>query len=176
MYYQTNKMDEFSAKGNEKNEEAGGLAEEIFYNIKTVQSFGNVSYEINRYKEKIQECFEIRNQGAKILAFIFSIIFGIGYLGCLIIYIYSTVIFKTGDTINGKVLQPGTISLLLEILFTNTVSIMDTTPNIKAIVEACNSASDFFKLESDTEKKKMKKLENGEICEIFDSSEIDFFI
>ena len=55
IIYQINKIDEYAAKGNEKNEEAGGIAEEIFYNIKTVQSFGNVSFEIKRFNEKIQE-------------------------------------------------------------------------------------------------------------------------
>ena len=36
-------------------EAAGGIAEELIYNIKTVASFANFEYELNRYNQNISE-------------------------------------------------------------------------------------------------------------------------
>ena len=40
-------------------EKAGGIAEEMLYNIKTVSSFANFEFETNRFNEKIEVCYQI---------------------------------------------------------------------------------------------------------------------
>jgi ABC-type multidrug transport system fused ATPase/permease subunit len=40
-------------------EKAGGIAEEMLYNIKTVSSFANFEFELNRFNEKIEVCYQI---------------------------------------------------------------------------------------------------------------------
>ena len=40
-------------------EKAGGISEEILYNIKTVSSFANFELEIKRYNEKIKDNYKI---------------------------------------------------------------------------------------------------------------------
>ena len=39
-------------------EKAGGLAEEMLYNIKTVASFANFEYETRRFNEKVELCYQ----------------------------------------------------------------------------------------------------------------------
>ena len=41
---------------------AGGIGEEIFYNIKTVASFANFDYELNRFNEKVEMSNKIENK------------------------------------------------------------------------------------------------------------------
>ena len=40
-------------------EKAGGIAEELLYNIKTVASFANFEFEMKRFNEKIEVCYQI---------------------------------------------------------------------------------------------------------------------
>ena len=40
-------------------EKAGGLAEEMLYNIKTVASFANFEYETRRFNEKVELCYQL---------------------------------------------------------------------------------------------------------------------
>ena len=40
-------------------EKAGGIAEEMLYNIKTVASFANFEFEMKRFNEKIEICHQI---------------------------------------------------------------------------------------------------------------------
>ena len=54
-------------------EKAGGVSEEILYNIKTVTSFCNFDYEINRYNKLIDESFQ--NEKKKSLNFKFIFLF-----------------------------------------------------------------------------------------------------
>ena len=55
-------------------ENAGGIAEEILYNIKTVASFANFDFEKQRYNEKIEESFQLKLK----IIFIFSL--GLGFI------------------------------------------------------------------------------------------------
>jgi len=181
-------MDQSISIGNEKDEEAGGLAEEIFYNIKTVHSFGNYNFELKRFKEKIQEVYNSRTSSALVSALISSIINLIGYFGYAIIIYYSAHLFSVNENINGRKMKTGDLSFLVELLFRNIIGLMEATPNIKAMIEASISAYDFFKLDSDTKKKEeknnKKNLENNQInnedskndiesYEIFDSNNTD---
>ena len=181
-------MDQSISIGNEKDEEAGGLAEEIFYNIKTVHSFGNYNFELKRYKEKIQEVYNSRTSSALVSALISSIINLIGYFGYAIIIYYSAHLFSVNENINGRKMKTGDLSFLVELLFRNIIGLMEATPNIKAMIEASISAYDYFKLDSDTKKKEeknnKKNLENNQInnedskndiesYEIFDSNNTD---
>jgi ABC-type multidrug transport system fused ATPase/permease subunit len=43
-------------------EKAGGVAEEVLYNIKTVASFMNIDFEVKRFEKYIEDC---KNQGIK---------------------------------------------------------------------------------------------------------------
>ena len=40
-------------------ENAGGLAEEMLYNIKTVTSFANFEYEMTRFNQKVELCYQL---------------------------------------------------------------------------------------------------------------------
>ena len=55
-------------------EKAGGLAEEMLYNIKTVASFANFEYEIRRFSEKVELCYQLD------LGTVFRLAFCMGFL------------------------------------------------------------------------------------------------
>jgi hypothetical protein len=45
-------------RSREAYEKAGGIAEEVFYHIKTVASFANFEYEKKRFSDKIEETYK----------------------------------------------------------------------------------------------------------------------
>ena len=55
-------------------EKAGGLAEEMLYNIKTVASFANFEYETRRFNEKVELCYQLD------LGTVFRLAFCMGFL------------------------------------------------------------------------------------------------
>ena len=97
---------------------AGGIGEEIFYNIKTVVSFSNFEYELKRFYEKV----EISNKIELSVNFKLRLIVGIFYLiNGLIVFISilygRTLIGKDYNSLRGRDLTGGDITLT----FTNTL-------------------------------------------------------
>lgn len=69
-------------------EKAGGIAEELLYNIKTVTSFVNFDYEINRFGKLIDEVEKYDKKKSLILAISIGImLFGI-YFGFTLTLVY----------------------------------------------------------------------------------------
>ena len=61
-------------------EKAGGLAEEMLYNIKTVASFANFEFETRRFNEKVELCYQLDLGTVYRLAICIGIL--IGLLNC----------------------------------------------------------------------------------------------
>ena len=61
-------------------EKAGGLAEEMLYNIKTVASFANFEYETRRFNEKVELCYQLD------LGTVFRLGISIGFLICYYVW------------------------------------------------------------------------------------------
>ena len=91
---------------------AGGIGEEIFYNIKTVVSFSNFEYELKRFYEKV----EISNKIELIVNFkirlLTGILFFIEALVVLIAISYGrTLIKKDFNSLRGRDLTGGDINM-----------------------------------------------------------------
>ena len=127
-------------------EKAGGIAEELLFNIKTVASFANFDYEIERY----ENAFENNEEDKRLLnkEIIMEIALFGSYFGFIITAIYSrTLIVSEYNNVNKNILF--TAGDVITVLFSvrNSVLIMnDLIPILLTIKESCASASDYFNL------------------------------
>ena len=129
-------------------EKAGGMAEEMLYNIKTITSFSNYEYEIQRFNKMIDIVHKFDEQKA----------FRLGLsIGGTLFFIYVTFFIASlygrkliGDEVwNDNSNSPFTIGDIITVVFSTLVSILSigiTAPNIKIIQESSIASSDYFTL------------------------------
>ena len=133
--------------GRKTYEKAGGIAEEMLYNIKTVASFSNFEFEQKRFNEKIEICYQLD------LATVFKL--GIS-IGLLIFFLNSsmTIAMAYGRTLvkndfNNNKGRDFTGSDVMTVTFSTLMAIMGfglIAPNVKIIQESCTASSDYFTL------------------------------
>ena len=128
-------------------ESAGGIAEEILYNIRTVASFANFEFELERfYKDsKLTNDIELMaNCKTKFLSAVFVLINGlIIFIG--IIY-GRTLIKKDYNSFKGRDLTGGDVSLTFNNISTFVGSIGKFTNSLQYIQLALAATSDYFNL------------------------------
>ena len=126
---------------------AGGIAEEIFYNIRTVASFANFDYELKRFCDDSRLTNEIElmvNCKTKFLSAIFVIIDG---LVIFVGIIYGrTLIKKDFNSFKGRDLTGGDVSLTFTNIATFVGSIGKFTNSLQYIKLALAATSDYFNL------------------------------
>ena len=148
-------------------EKAGGLAEEMLYNIKTVASFANFEYETRRFNEKIKTVasfanfeYETRRFNEKVelcyqldLGTVFRLGLCIGILiffmnlAFVIAIMYGrTLIWKDYNDNKGKDYTAGDVMGAAMCTLMGIMGIGLTAPNIKVIQESCTATSDYFTL------------------------------
>ena len=129
-------------------EKAGGIAEEVLYNIKTVASFSNYEFEIKRFNNMIDIMHKFDEQKA----------FRLGLsIGGTVFFIFITFFIASvygrkliGDEVkNDNSGNPFTIGDMITVVFCTLIAILSigiTAPNIKIIQESSIAASDYFTL------------------------------
>ena len=129
-------------------EKAGGVAEEILYNIKTVASFVNFEFEMQRFNALIDEvhgynvdkAFKLgRSVGA-------AIAFSHSSFAIALLYGRKLIIDKE---ISSRTGEPFTVGDILVAVFSTLLAIMSISniaPNIKIIQESALASSDYFTL------------------------------
>lgn len=127
-------------------EKAGGIAEEILYNIKTVASFANFKYEKKRFNDLIDESFQKAKYGGILTsiakAFVFFLIFG-AYaiaIGVGAKFIEDKEVNKS----DGTVFQIGDVLTVIFTIVFGAFSLGQAAPNLKAIAAACEASKEFF--------------------------------
>ena len=130
-------------------EKAGGIAEEILYNIQTILSFGNFEFEKERFNLNIDAVFNCDRAKAYKYGISQSLMGFSTYIAFTVAIFYGKKLME--DNINKKegdddIFKVG--DMLVVILNTNTAvwSFTLIAPNIKIIIDATNSASDYFEL------------------------------
>jgi ATP-binding cassette subfamily B (MDR/TAP) protein 1 len=149
---------ESSVRNRNAYEKAGGIAEEIIYQIKTVASFANYDYEIKRFDDKLEESLKSGISGGIksgiTMGFLFFLVFA-SY--CLAIWFGSTLIYnKEYNSNTNDTFKAGDILTVLFTVVFGAFSLGQAAPNIKAVTEAMNAAYDFFELE-----KRVPLIKNG---------------
>ena len=132
-------------------EKAGGMAEEVLYQIKTVASFANFDEEKKRYNNFLDISRKAGiNQGYKTgfgIGFIIFVIYG-SY--ALAVGYGSRIIYNNGEKTEDEDKDfgaGGVITVIFAIIF-GCFSLGQAAPNIKAIYEACNASQDYFELKN----------------------------
>ena len=77
--------------------EAGGIIEEILYNIKTVASFANFDFEIKKFFDKVEEVWKIDLSNACKLGFAMGTVTCILNLCIFIAFMYGRVLINDDD-------------------------------------------------------------------------------
>jgi len=128
-------------------EKAGGLAEEMLYNIKTVASFANFEYETRRFNKKVELCYQLD------LGTVFRLGISIGFLiffmnlAFVIAIMYGrTLIGRDYNENKGKDYTAGDVMCSAMCTLMGIMGIGLTAPNIKVIQESCTATSDYFSL------------------------------
>ena len=129
-------------------EKAGGISEEILYNIKTVTSFCNFDYEINRYNQLIDDSFKLEKKRALIEGIAYGLLVCSSFSSVCFCYLYSRILIanKEINYSTGKPYNSGDIPKVILCLETAIYSISGLGPNIQIIKKACIASSDYFTL------------------------------
>ena len=128
-------------------ETAGGIAEEMLYNIKTVASFANFEYELKRFYEKVEIVWNIDLINSCKLGFSVGFIIFFLNLCIFIAFIYGrTLIKKDYNTNKGRDFTGGDVISAAFCTLMGIAGIGMIAPNIKTIQESCSAASDYFNL------------------------------
>ena len=129
-------------------EKAGGIAEELLYNIKTVTSFVNFDYELNRFGKLVDEVEKYDKKKSFILGIsIGMMLFGI-YFGFTItlIYVRNLIVNQEKNHNTGEPFNAGDVMKVLFAVIGAIFAIGGIAPNIQIINESCIAASDYFTL------------------------------
>ena len=126
-------------------ETAGGIAEEVLYNIKTVASFANFNFEQQRFNTYIDKVHSLEKQKAiKLGMSIGGMVFFIN-MSFVVALLYGTeLIIEDQSTSNGM-----NCGKVLTVIFSTIMAIMSLgsiAPNVKIIQEAAIASSDYFTL------------------------------
>ena len=129
-------------------EKAGGIAEELLYNIKTVTSFVNFDYELDRFGKLVDEVegYDIKKSlilGISVGTMIFGIFFG---FTITLIYARTLIADRKINSNTGKPFTAGDVIKVLFAVIGAIFAIGGISPNIQIINESCIAASDYFTL------------------------------
>ena len=135
-------------KTKELDDLAGGVAEELLYNIKTVTSFCNFEWELNRYSQIIDEM----NKYDKKRVIIQSLAFGLLFIASFISI--SVCIIVAAKIINAKEINPtskkpynsGDVITVFGSVLNVIVSVSGLGPSFQIIQKSCIASSDYFYL------------------------------
>ena len=122
--------------------EAGGIIEEILYNIKTVASFANFEYEVRKFYAKVEEVWKIDLSNACKLGFAMGTVTFLLNLCIFIAFIYGRLLIKDigNHTNSGEIISSMFCALI------GIGGVISITPNIKMVKDACVSFSGYFNL------------------------------
>ena len=129
-------------------EKAGGAAEEMLYNIKTIASFSNYEFEIHRFNKLIDIVHYFDRQKAYRLGISIGGVLFFIYLTFFVALVYARKLI--GDEVwNDNSSSPFTLGDTVTVVFCTLIAILSigiTAPNIKIIQESAIAASDYFTL------------------------------
>ena len=129
-------------------EKAGGMAEEMLYNIKTVASFSNFEFEIERFNKMIDIVHKFNDQKAFRLGLSIGGTLFFVFLAFFIAALYSRKLLghEVWNDNSGEIFTLGDI---VTVVFSTLIAILSigvTAPNLKIIQESSIASSDYFTL------------------------------
>ena len=147
IFYFTSSLKISSKITNKAYQKAGGIAEEVLYNIQTICSFGNFDFEIRRFNLNIDSVYKCDKDKAYKYSFSQSII-------CLSTYVAFTVAIFYGkklmlDNVKNITIKDFKVGDMLTVILNINTAVWSFTtiaPNLKILIDAANSSYDYFEL------------------------------
>jgi ATP-binding cassette subfamily B (MDR/TAP) protein 1 len=141
-------MQQGSSANRESYEKSGGIAEEVLYQIKTVASFANFDYEVNKYNHWITQSMQAGIKSG------FKAGFGIGFIIFVVYCSYSLAVgygsylisSQQVNTNSNQIFGSGDVITVLFAIIFGCLSLGQATPYVRAMYEAMYTASEFFTL------------------------------
>jgi ATP-binding cassette subfamily B (MDR/TAP) protein 1 len=129
-------------------EKAGGIAEEVLYNIKTVASFTNFEYEKRRFGEKIEETYKASKDASFKAAIGIAVFFFAFYMNFALALGYGSLIIanrELNDNTHRLFYSGDVMTVLLAMMF-GAAAFGSSAPIIRAVMETRHAAVEFFEL------------------------------
>ena len=129
-------------------EKAGGVAEEVLYNIKTVASFSNFDFEMQRFNELIDKVHDYNKEKALKMGISIGGVLFFVFMTFFVAIMYSRILIgdqKENDN-TGKPFTPGDVMIVVLCTLIAVMSLGSVAPNIKIIQESAIASSDYFTL------------------------------
>ena len=126
-------------------EKAGGIAEEMLYNIETVYSFVNFDFEMERFNKNIDKVYKCDEDKAFKVSLSQSLMGLLSYLSFIIAIFFGKKIIienKINQIKNG--LKVGDILVVILNMSAVVWSLIAILPNLKIIIDVTTSAQDYF--------------------------------
>ena len=128
-------------------EKAGGIAEEMLYNIKTIASFANFEYELRKFNSIIDIVWNLDLNNACKFGFALGFIIFFLNLCIFIAFIYGrTLVGKEINTNKGRDFTGGDVMAAASCTLMGITGLGTIAPMLKSIKESCAAASDYFNL------------------------------
>ena len=128
-------------------ESAGGIAEEIFYNIKTVVSFSNFDYELKRFYEKVEISYRIEILTNLKVRLYTGIQYFITSLIIFIAFIYGrTFVKKDFNSFRGRDITGGDITLSYNCIISFYKAFIRIFISLEYVQVSLAATSDYFSL------------------------------
>ena len=147
IFYFTSVVKNASKISKKAYQKAGGIAEEMLYNIQTIYSFLNLDFETQRFNRNIDEVYKCEKDKALKAGLSQSIMGLSSYISFSV-----AIFFGKKIIINNKInnieygLRVGDILIVILSMSTAVWSFRSIAPNLKIIIDAATSSKDYFKL------------------------------
>ena len=128
-------------------ERAGGIAEEMLYNIETIYSFVNFDFEMERFNKNIDQVYKCDENKAFKISLSQSIMGLLSYLSFIVAIFFGKKIIienKINKIKNG--LKVGDVLVVILNMSSVIWSFIAIAPNIKIIIDVTTSSRDYFTL------------------------------
>ena len=128
-------------------EGAGGIAEEILFNIKTIASFANFDYELTRFYEKVEVSYKIESSiDCQIRFFSVLLILLVNALAFIGFVYGRTIVLKDYNSARGRDVTGGDITLTICSLMNFFGFFAEISNLIQNVLLSLASSSDYFNL------------------------------
>ena len=128
-------------------EEAGGIAEEILFNIKTIASFANFDYELIRFYEKVELSYQIESKTNCKIRFCYALLILLGNAVIFVAFVYGRILVqKDYNSFRGRDVTGGDVALTFSSISSFISLISEMGYLIQSVIFSLASSSDYFNL------------------------------
>ena len=129
-------------------EKAGGLAEELLYNIKTVAAFSNFEYELKKFNDLSDNVEKLLNKKSLLEAISLGLMIVGYFVSCAALVIYASVLIlnKEINPFTGENYCGGDVVKIFFSVFSSVFAISNMGPTFEIVKNSCIASSDYFYL------------------------------